>query len=66
MSTRLTLYGIYNWDNTLFDGLVLPPRFNRADMVNVIIEKSGDLYPYYQTMLPCLSLKNYYYQVIHL
>lgn len=48
MSTRLTLYGLYNWDNTLFDGLVLPPRFNRADMINVIIEKSGDLYPYYQ------------------
>jgi len=46
--SRLTLFGMYDYDPTLFDGLVMPDRFNHDDVVNVILEKCGDLYPYYQ------------------
>lgn len=46
--SRLTLFGMYDYDPTLFDGLVMPTRFNHDDVVNVILEKCGDLYPYYQ------------------
>lgn len=46
--SRLTLFGMYDYDPTLFDGLVMPARFNHDDVVNVILEKCGDLYPYYQ------------------
>lgn len=46
--SRLTLFGMYDYDPTLFDGLAMPARFNHDDVVNVILEKCGDLYPYYQ------------------
>lgn len=46
--SRLTLFGMYDYDPTLFDGLIMPQRFNHDDVVNVILEKCGDLYPYYQ------------------
>ena len=45
---RLTLYGMYQYDPTLFDGAVLPEGMDKTLMVNQIIRQSGDLFPYYQ------------------
>ena len=48
LQPRLTLYGMYKYDPTLFDGVVLPDGMNKTLMVNQIIRQSGDLFPYYQ------------------
>ena len=48
LQPRLTLYGMYQYDPTLFDGVVLPDGMNKTLMVNQIIRQSGDLFPYYQ------------------
>jgi len=45
---RLTLYGMYEYDPTLFDNMIMPDKFNHDDLVNVLLEKCGDLYTYYQ------------------
>lgn len=45
---RLTLWGIYQYDNTLFDGIVLPDGINKDNLVSDIMRNSGDLYPYHQ------------------
>ena len=48
LQPRMTLYGMYQYDPTLFDGVVLPDGMNKTLMVNQIIRQSGDLFPYYQ------------------
>ena len=48
LQPRLTLYGMYQYDPTLFDGVVLPDGMDKTLMVNQIIRQSGDLFPYYQ------------------
>ena len=48
LQPRLTLYGMYQYDPTLFDGVVLPEGMDKTLMVNQIIRQSGDLFPYYQ------------------
>ena len=48
LQPRLTLYGMYQYDPTLFDGVTLPDGMNKTLMVNQIIRQSGDLFPYYQ------------------
>lgn len=45
---RITLYGMLQYDKTLFDGVVLPAGLNRDILINEIISRSGDLFPYYQ------------------
>ena len=45
---RMTLYGMYKYDPTLFDGVILPDGMDNTIMVNQIIRQSGDLFPYYQ------------------
>ena len=45
---RMTLYGMYKYDPTLFDGVILPDGMDKTIMVNQIIRQSGDLSPYYQ------------------
>ena len=45
---RLTLYGMYQYDNTLFDGITLPDGLDKEILIADIISTSGDLYPYYQ------------------
>lgn len=45
---RMTLYGMYKYDPTLFDGVTLPEGMDKTLMVNQIIRQSGDLFPYYQ------------------
>ena len=48
LQPRMTLYGMYQYDPTLFDGVTLPEGMNKTLMVNQIIRQSGDLFPYYQ------------------
>lgn len=48
LQPRMTLYGMYQYDHTLFDGVTLPEGMNKDLMVNQIIRQSGDLFPYYQ------------------
>ena len=48
LQPRMTLYGMYQYDPTLFDGVVLPDGMDKTLMVNQIIRQSGDLFPYYQ------------------
>lgn len=45
---RLTLWGMYQYDPTLFDNLVLPQGMDKATMIDHIMQEVGDLWPYYQ------------------
>lgn len=45
---RITLYGFYQYDNTLFDGVVLPNGMDKDMLVSDIMRTSGDLYTYHQ------------------
>ena len=45
---RLTLWGIYQYDKTLFDNIVLPAGIDKDNLVSDIMRNSGDLYPYHQ------------------
>lgn len=45
---RLTLWGIYQYDKTLFDNIVLPDGIDKDNLVSEIMRNSGDLYPYHQ------------------
>ena len=55
LQPRMTLYGMYQYDPTLFDGVVLPEGMDKTLMVNQIIRQSGDLFPYYQVPLEVKS-----------
>ena len=48
LQPRMTLYGMYQYDPTLFDGVILPEGMDKTLMINQIIRQSGDLFPYYQ------------------
>lgn len=45
---RVTLYGFLQYDPTLFEGLLLPEGLDAESLVDEIMERSGDLFPYYQ------------------
>ena len=45
---RLTLWGIYQYDKTLFDNIVLPDGIDKDNLIANIMRYSGDLYPYHQ------------------
>lgn len=47
-TAKLTLIGMYNYDDTLFDGLQLPAYFDKQTLVNTILLAGGEfgtLYP---------------------
>lgn len=47
-TAKLTLIGLYNYDETLFDGIALPDYFDRSVLVNRILLAGGEfgvLYP---------------------
>lgn len=48
MSCRITLNGFYQYDPTLFDGVILPNGFDREEIISNIMRNCGDLYPYHQ------------------
>lgn len=45
---RMTLEGLNRYNN-LFEYIVLPAAINKEILTEVILEQSGDLYPYYQS-----------------
>ena len=45
---RLTLNGMYEYEPTLFDGMILPEDFDRDALLFEILQRSGQLYPYHQ------------------
>ena len=47
---RLTLWGFYQYDKTLFDGIALPEGIVKENLVAEIMKNSGDLYPYHQVL----------------
>jgi len=47
-TAKLTLIGLYNYDDTIFDGLQLPAYFDKKTLVNTILLAGGEfgvLYP---------------------
>ena len=40
---KLTIIGIYNFDNTLFSGLSVPDGINKDNLIFNILERAGDL-----------------------
>ena len=47
---RITLWGFYQYDKTLFDGIVLPDGIDKDNLIADIMRNSGDLYPYHQVL----------------
>lgn len=45
---RITLYGFYQYDNTILNEIILPEGMDREMMIAEIIKNSGELYPYHQ------------------
>lgn len=45
---RLTLNGMYEYDNSIFDGMILPEGYDRDALFFEIMQRSGQLYPYHQ------------------
>lgn len=43
MPATLSVNGLYQYDNTLFDGMVIPPAMNKAALINYIIMECADL-----------------------
>ena len=45
---RITLWGMFQYDKTLFNDIVLPDGIDKDNLVSDIMRNSGDLYPYHQ------------------
>lgn len=45
---RITLWGFYQYDKTLFDDIALPEGIDKDNLIAEIMRNSGDLYPYHQ------------------
>lgn len=43
MPATMSVYGLYQYDNTLFDGMVLPPAINKPTLINYIIAECAEL-----------------------
>lgn len=40
---KLSLLGLYNWDNTIFDGLKLPTELNKEEFINNLLMEVAEL-----------------------
>ena len=58
---RITLWGFYQYDKMLFDGIVLPDGIDKENLVAEIMRNSGDLYPYHQVLEYLKSNINYWF-----
>lgn len=47
---RFTLYGMYSYDETLFERIEVPTQVEKNILINRILSRSGDLYPFYQNL----------------
>lgn len=45
---RLTLNGMYEYEPSIFDGMILPEDYDRDTLLFEILQRSGQLYPYHQ------------------
>ena len=45
---RLTLNGMYQYDPTLFDGMILPEDYDKDALLAEIMTRCGQMYPYHQ------------------
>lgn len=43
MLTRLSIRGLYNYDNTIFDKMLLPPDVNKEDVIHGIFSECSEL-----------------------
>ena len=41
--TKLSLLGLYNWDNTIFDGLKLPSELDKEEFINNLLMEVAEL-----------------------
>lgn len=58
-TAKLTLIGMYNYDDTLFEGLQLPDYFDKETLVNTILLAGGEfgaLYPNVDFMKQAITL----------
>lgn len=51
--TRFTLWGLMEYDPTLFNNIMLPEELDKELLIDDIVERSGDLYTYYQVPSRC-------------
>ena len=58
---RVTLWGFYQYDKTLFDNIMLPDGIGKENLVAEIMKNSGDLYPYHQVLEYLKSNINYWF-----
>lgn len=58
---RITLYGFYQYDNSILDEIIVPEGMDREILIAEIIKNSGELFPYHQQpdMLK-LNVKNWF------
>lgn len=70
MSTipKLTMMGLYNYDNALFDEMLLPEGIVKADLINVFLLNYGEypvIYPRWDTMKFALGVwsKKWYHSI---
>ena len=47
---RITLNGFYIYDPTLFNDALVPDNIERQYLIDKIIERDGDLFPYHQAL----------------
>ncbi len=59
---RITLWGFYQYDKTLFDDIVLPDGIEKENLVAEIMKNSGDLYPYHQVSKYLKRNINYWFE----
>lgn len=43
MPATMSINGLYQYDNTLFNGMVIPPAMNKAVLINYIIAECAEL-----------------------
>ena len=58
MSATMSLLGLYNWDSTILDGLLVPPNVNREIVINNLLRECAELeviYPQPEAMKFFLS-----------
>lgn len=48
---RLTLNGMYEYEPSIFDGMILPEDYDKPTLLFEILQRSGQLYPYHQQPL---------------
>lgn len=46
--TKFTLWGIYQYDTTLFENCIYPPNEDINLFIETLMQHSGELYPYHQ------------------